>query len=206
MHFQRRGGRKRPLTAARSRRSRTRSPTARWSRRWREPTAGAGCWRRAGSARWPIWQTRNGSAAPTSAASCVSRSSRRTSPSGSSTAGRRQACRSSSSRFPSSGRDSGSGAFEEAHDDPRRGYDGMRAASRPPEHALIRAVDLPGQAKLGRSIHWCGRSPKTHELPLVRRRPTRCPRLDVLDVWQPAATADPFDPDPHTRLQDSSCP
>ena len=102
-----------------------------------------------------------------------------------------------------------SGSFEEAHDDPRRGYDGMRPRRLP---AIARAcanpsgVDLPGQAELGRSIHLCGRSPRTHELPLVRLRPTRCPRLDVLDVWQPAATADPFDLDPHTRLQDSSCP
>jgi hypothetical protein len=108
--------------------------------------------------------------------------------------------------FPVDWSGSASGSSEGANDDPRRGYDGMRPRrlpADPPDHALIRAaLDLPGQAEPGgRSVDLGGRSPKAHELPLVRLRPTRCPRLDVLDVWQPAATANPFDLDPHTRPQ-----
>jgi hypothetical protein len=100
------------------------------------------------------------------------------------------------------GRDSASGSFEGAHDDPRRGYDRMRPwrlPADPPDRALIRAaVDLPGHAEPGgRSIHLGRRSPKAPALPLVRRRPTRCPRLDILDVRQPEATANSFDLDPH---------
>jgi hypothetical protein len=91
--------------------------------------------------------------------------------------------------------------FEEAHDDPRRGYDRnapRRLPADPRDRALIRAaVDLPGQASLEAAAStWAEEAPKL-ALPFVRLWPTRCPRLDVLDVRQPAATANPFNLDPH---------
>ena len=199
MHFQRRGGRKRIVAPDGSEIAPISKPQP--DRTLVKALARAHRWRRLLEERQVQHAGRsgrraNGSAAPTSAASCVSRSS----PpdiverilDGRPTAGLAAVPEAVPGRVGEAAR---SGSFEGAHDDPRRGYDGMR----PPEScANPSAVDLPGQAKLGRSIHLCGRSPRAHELPLVRRRPTRCPRLDVLDVWQPAATADPFDLDPHT--------
>ena len=72
MRFQRRAAASassRP-TAARSCRPRSRSRTARWSRRSRAHVGGRACWRAVSTARSQSWRLRSGSAGRMSAASC----------------------------------------------------------------------------------------------------------------------------------------